>query len=274
MPDWKEGTSKYLNRVTFNDKAYHARKQNKTTEFVELTLQDILNEIKTETSTCATIMDDTSVVYYRDVTDKSTYGLPHKDENNVDVKREKNENDMEEYWEQLCGLKCKCYQKKLPSQCKLVDKTRITDVGDTFVLDLTKSLFLVASDLESTIPFPEGEYMHYLQCKVWPKDFDEIVKLDYQKIDSSRTESKSFELTGMVLKESSHDVNKGHYMAAKKIEKKWFFCDDMEIKAFKNNEYDICKTCYPTSLIFTKVSSSPIEIEPTHDTELFSDSSE
>ena len=196
-------------------------------------------------------MADDSVWYYCDKTDNATFGLPHKDNTGIDINRDRTNEDKYEYWEKLCGLSCKCYIERKPSDYRILDKTRVTDVGDTFILDLTKSLTMVVEELNYVLTFPKGEYMHYIQCKIWPENLEDVVKIEYKKVCEENQNIKYFKLTGMVLKEASQNLTKGHYMAATRIDDKWFFCDDDTIVPLRlSGAKDHRKSCYPTTLIF------------------------
>ena len=166
---------------------------------------------------------------------------------------------MKEFWSKVLGLTCSCYEGRKPEECTYIDKTQIVQPRDTLIINmgqcLTRPLMYYNVKSKSIV----GDYSYCLQAKVWPKDLNEIVKLEFFNWEEQKDDIKYYRLSGMILKESSQNVLAGHYMAAVRHEEsKWFHLDDESVQPLHmSGPLDHRKLCYPVIFMF-KLVPTPI----------------
>ena len=240
------------------------RYNNADTTYVEFTLQEIVDELKTNTCVETDQPDPSSNVYFRNESGAQAHlkGLPMKDCDGKDLKRPKTVDDMKEFWHKKLGLQCKCYEGKETSECLYFDKDRVVELRDTIVIDMANCLSRPLPFYDEEVEEWRADFSTCLNAKVWPENIDQIVKIDYKNWYTKKIDTKYFRLFGMILKGSSQDVLEGHYMSAVKLgDDKWFHIDDESVQPLVlAGPFDHRETCYPTHFMLKAV---PAPIPPT-----------
>ena len=255
-PDWADPKNEYLNAVIIDEVAFEDRMNNED-EYVEFTMQEIVNELNSKSCVQVDRPEKECNVYYREETGEHAdlNGLPKKGHDNKDEKRDKNEDDMKEFWEKRLGLDCTCYKNKDPVDCTYIDKIRIVQLRDTLILDMVNCLSRPLPVFDEESQSWQADYSECLQAKVWPKNLNDNVKVEFWNWLTKKNDFKYFQLTGMILKGSSQDVLEGHFMAAVKVgNDKWFHLDDENVQPLQmSGSLDHRNLCYPTVFILKTV---------------------